>query len=303
MLEDISQPLIVESRRQVPHFGFSDESTWNEKRYRSIGLLTLRAEHAGRISLAAEQALSASNMDALSWKDLRTKNTLRAGKSLLGLVARLAKGGWLRIDVLVWDTHDTRHRVLRRDDTENLARMYYHLMENTTRQRWPDSAHWVMNVDSRADIDWTVLQDCLNGKSRWEKANMRVQQSHFDLSNISTRQGIQVVQDDGHVLIQIADLFAGLAAFSWNQREAHSHWLSENGSQRMFGELRTNRHISSSSSYKHQIALEFHKLNSLEGLNVSHNPNAGFKTFNPSNRINFWHYSPQHQSDKAPTKT
>ena len=47
----------------------------------------------------------------------------------------------IRIDSLMWDIDDSRHKISGRDDTANLCRMYHHLLRNVFLERWPNILH------------------------------------------------------------------------------------------------------------------------------------------------------------------
>ena len=287
----------------VTHKGFSDESSWNQNRYRSIGLVTALTGIADTAGKTVASALEESGVREFAWKDLTTAKRRFAAEKIVDHVFELASPGQLRVDVLIWDTHDARHRIMGRDDTANLARMYYHLMANVMRDRWPRDASWIQHVDKRTDIDWTELEQCLAGRTRKEREGAQAEL----FANTVTYRFLPIVEQvssDEHVLIQVADLFAGMAAFSWNEAQSHGEWVTRQS--RQLRQLRlmpqcTDVSISKSASPKHEV-LERLASSRLFYVSLKAADGEGLRTYGPDHPINFWKYIPQGEFDKAPLR-
>ncbi len=285
---------------QVTHKGYSDESSWNQNRYRSIGLVTAPSDIADTTGKTIASLLEESGLREFAWKDLTTAKRRFAAKKIIQCIVGIARPGNLRVDVLVWDTYDTRHRIRGRDDTANLARMYYHLLSQVMSVRWCRDARWLQYVDGRADIDWTELQDCLTGKTRKERE--APQQSAFSVTT-GQRRSLEVVQGSSFedVLIQAADLFAGMAAFSWNEALRHREWLIDQSSQLRLIPQCSDVTVSNSASEKHKVLKAFAALRPNYVVFRS-DCEEGLITYGPQNPINFWKYTPQGEYDKAPVR-
>ncbi len=285
----------------VTHKGFSDESSWNQNRYRSIGLVSTAptgiADTAGK---TVASALEKSSVREFAWKDLTTAKRKFAAEKIVDHVVELASPGQLRVDVLIWDTHDARHRIMGRDDTANLARMYYHLMANVMRDRWPRDASWIQHVDKRTDIDWAELEQCLAGRTRKEREGA---QAEFIASTATYRPPpiVEQASSDEHVLIQTADLFAGMAAFSWNAVQSHGEWVTRQSGQLRLMPQCTDVSVSKSASPKHEV-LERLASNRLSSVSLKAADGEGLRTYGPDHPINFWKYIPQGEFDKAPLR-
>ena len=292
-------------RESPTHLGYSDESSWNSARYRSLALVTGQAEVMAEIESSVSTSLDASNVRELAWKSLSSAKHRFAAIKVCDEIATAANRQRLRVDVLIWDTHDSRHDVRGRDDSENLARMYYHLMSNAINLRWNAAGFWLVNADERNDMDWQTLEDCLHGRTKREKT---AQQQWFpDLSPVRTARLPRVVQvsSSDQPLVQVADLFAGLATFSWNQSTDHRSWKQvgqeiQAGQQNMFSSLGTGT-VSNSAMFKHEVLDHVTGLR-LSGVAMKAHDGEGLRTYGPKNAINFWSYEPRHASDKAPRK-
>lgn len=287
------------------HIGYADESHWNEGRYRSIALVTAAIPTAEAVGIRVARVLAESKLSGstpeFAWKDLRTDKTLAVANQMMNITVAAAYSEPFRVDVITWDTHDSRHKLPGRDDTANLARMYYHLMIKVIEDRWPKAA-WIISPDERTDMDWAELERCLSYPSRQAKESEQfVLNEQFHV----TSDPPQIVPGTSHYpMIQVADLFAGLASFSWNEYSVHRAWkLRQNGQQDMFAGL--YEPPSKSAEYKHRA------LNYLKQLHIMRLTSADRKKYEqqekglitrPGERINFWLYMPQRDDDKAPTR-
>ena len=184
--------------------------------------------------------------------------------------------------------------------------MYYHLVSVVTKRRWDSIASWLIRVDQRNDMDWNTLEDCLSGRTRNEKIGQQPRLASEASVQMARRPRVKQVSSSDQPLIQIADLFAGLAAFSWNNRQEYRNWKIEaqqvrHGQQSMFSGM-GNIQISNSARFKHEV-LDHISGMELPGVAMDKENNEGLRTFGPTkNRINFWLYIPQREGDKAPTR-
>ncbi len=178
-------------------------------------------------------------------------------------------------------------------------------MSNVINYRWKAAGFWLMQTDERNDMDWETLEDCLHGRTRREKT---ARQEWFpDLAQLRTVRLPRVTQvsSSDQPLVQVADLFAGLATFSWNQSEDHSSWRQvgqkiQAGQQNMFSSLGVGD-VSKSAHFKHEVLDHLVSLR-LSGVAMKTQNGEGLRTYGPKNSINFWKYEPKRKSDKAPQK-
>ena len=188
------------------HIGYSDEAYINE-RYRSIGLVTAPVAKAEFLA----QSLSAIGK-SVEWKELRPSDRLPVVKKRLRVAVEQALAGHIRIDVLVWDMEDSRHRDLPgRDDTADWERMFLHLLA-TTMKKWPDDASWKIYPDERSDVYWPTLKDFLPSKqSRWYAAQSQQRSMGLSREALGLRQRVEGIEQatSEHPIIQLADLVCG----------------------------------------------------------------------------------------------
>jgi hypothetical protein len=292
--------------QEFTHIGFSDESNWNIGRFRSLGLVTTPKEHLGHLTHEMRQVLTDSGMTEFKWSKLKGARERFAAQKICDFAIKHACRGMLRIDVLIWDIQDRRHNVQGRDDVENLQRMYYHLFRNVLRMRWPNNAIWQLYPDEHTAMDWQTVEDCLSAAS----AHVEVESSLFTGGKFSLRLRREFAVEDivqsaskNAPLLQVADLFAGLAVFSREKFREYQQWLqSISPQQYLFANALGLTNPSKKSASRFEVLKHFDEECKKRSLGVSLRTKQGLWTPNPNNLINFWLYEPQHPGDKAPTR-
>lgn len=137
--------------------------------------MTLSSDNLEKLSNDLSKRLSASNVKEFKWKKVNGAKERFAALKLCDFAVEYAYQGILRIDVLIWDTEDARHKVLLRDEIANLQRMYYHLFKNVLRLRWLSDAVWQLYPDEHTAMDWEIVQDFLEYASE----NVGIERSLF----------------------------------------------------------------------------------------------------------------------------
>ncbi len=290
----------------ITHVGFADESHWNIGRFRSLGLVTISVDSLKSINDRLWSLLNESGISEFKWKKLNGAKERFAAQKLCKFAVEACCGRELRVDVLVWDIQDHRHRIAKRDDIANLERMYYHLFRNVLRARWPDSAFWKLYPDEHTALNWATVQDCLDNKS----ITVAVERSLFTGGQFQTRlrrefgiEKIQPVLSEKHPLLQLADLFAGLAVFSRDKFDEYETWMRVKSPQAsLFDEPDDSSDSTRSTKERFPVLKEFDKLCKQRRMGVSLKSKRGLWTPRPENPLNFWPYNPQHLAEKAPTK-
>ena len=213
----------------VTHVGFSDESNWNTGRFRSLGLVTAPLEYLDGLARELRHLLEESDMAEFKWKKLDGAKERFTAQKMCKCTVDKACAMQLRVDVLVWDIQDSRHSVHGRDDIANLQRMYYHLFRNVLRARWPNDAVWRLYPDEHTAMDWETVKDCLDAVStriELERSLLTGGDFRFRLKRDFGIEEITPGNSREHPLLQLADLFAGLAVFSRDKYDGYQGWLS-----------------------------------------------------------------------------
>jgi len=214
----------------------------------------------------------------------------------------------VRVDVLTWDTTDSRHATSGRDDVENLGRLYYHLLCHITR-RFPE-AYWDVIIDKDEKVDFDTLRDCLN--NIFIRPNVgqfpEIVFSAGQMESLGNIKKVEEVESHKEPLVQLADLFAGIARFSNEKGSECCGWLASYGNPDQYplpdfytDEDRLEEHTKSEEC-RYRLIGELYKICKRYRLGVSLRQRERLWTPNPANPINFWLYEPQGYYDKAPTK-
>jgi len=281
------------------HYAFSDDSKHNDGRYNSLAIATLKKEHFEALNKQVNDLLIESGIhDEFKWEKLRNAKYRFTAEKIINFV--FSNQSCLRIDVVIWDLEDKRHKDLKnRDNSENLVRMYYHLASSTLSKRWPiNDSIWQWRPDEQSSVNWDTLQDCINNKKHVYVADLFQQNPDFERVNLKP---IKPSNSGEHSFIQISDLFAGMAAYSFGHFDKYKKWQKQRSPQILLFDEEKQK-FSNSENERFAIIQKFDRMTKSCKLQIALNSTRGFKSHKPDNFINFWLYEPQHDLDKAPTK-
>lgn len=290
------------------HIAFSDESHWNEKRYRSIAAITMNKDHLGELEDHLLGIYRESGISEFRWKDIKGARERFVALKICDFVIKNTLTNILRVDVVCWDVYDSRHNIPQRDDVKNLHRMYRFLFQNILSARWPKGASWELCPHEHTAVDWNHIKTLLD----WDKEELKIykdlftQNKHlFSLKEKFNIDNVHPNKSSDKLFIQLADLFAGMCCFS--RIHFKEYILCENRMSKqlefeLFDNKEKNIKLSRPIKEKSLILHHFYKKCKSKKFGVSLRIYKGLKTFNPQNPINFWWYEPQHKEDKAPTK-
>ena len=112
--------------------------------------------------------------------------------------------------------------------------MYYHLFDSTLRIRWPSESTWELFPDEQSIIDWSTMEDILQASGRDFRLDKDIFSSNqFRYNLFSDYQILRIEELESHSnpLVQLADLFAGLGAYSHSSYEKFLEWKREESAQ------------------------------------------------------------------------
>ena len=289
---------------EISYHAYSDESYFTVSRYRSISVVTLSKQILPQIKPEVLSAIIDSGLKEFKWQKLRQARERFAAIKMIDIVVKWIIAKELRVDTIIWDITDSRHQVLGRDDNANLQRMYFFLFRNVLQKRWPTDSSWELFPDENSIIDWDSVQENLDVSG----LNIKVQPK---LSPESTFrmvlfrefriQSINEVHSEESPLCQVADLFAGIGAYSHTSYGKYKQWKKEKtGQTHMKSILKDTEKLSNGDKNRCEVMNYLNRLCKKYKLTVSLDTFNGFRTFNPKKPVNFWLYEPQHPDDKAP---
>lgn len=274
------------------YYIFTDESNFNKGQYRSVGAIVINEKCLDVIDAQLKYILHQYNIDNITsfkWAKIKSDNKFNALKDFLIFLFPFLEKRLVTIHTLTWNTYDNRHKVEHRDDTENLSIMYYNLIKDITSKKLVSQESLKIYPDQNNSMDWEFLQMLLrNNSTKYDYNNNYIIDSHeIYIKESSTEK---------HNLIQIADIFAGIARTSY---EDYNDYEFYNPQQTRLVPLKK---ISRRQKYRFEIYKIIKKWGEEHKYQISINKKRGFNSFNQDAPINFWFYIPQRLDDKAPTK-
>jgi hypothetical protein len=277
---------------------FSDESYVSGSRYRSIGVFSFPSSRATRIELELSEILASSDVKEFKWEKLRNAKYKFCAVKLIDFIIENINQLKIRLDVLIWDTYDKRHKIIGRDDRANYERMFFHLLRNTLKKRGQNT-RWNIYPDERMGVDWATIKQCLQYKGSESKYVESLFGGFFS-DPYYTIDILEEVNSDENPCCQIADLFAGIAVFAKIDYELFGKWKAI--CTKELSLFSDDKKFSNTQQFRFEVIHHLDNKCKENRLGVSLKSIKCFWTPHPENPINFWHYLPQHESDKAPTR-
>lgn len=298
---------VKEKAKPPSHIAFADEKGYNIGRYRGISLVSIESRHVDSCRKDLNRLLCESDVREFKWEKLGSARERFAAIKLLDFAIEKINNQIMRIDTLTWDTEDSRHKVIGRDDIANLQRMYYRLFKDVLCNKWPDGNTWLLCPDENTALEWNRVRDFLGyASSKTEIRRDLLTHGKFilRLKREFKIEDIKPCESHEEPLVQLADLCAGLAVYSRTSYDRYENWLAKNSDQGTLfrNEKASSIKLSKSDQERCLVLAEFNKKCKNKKLGVSLKRERGLKTFDHSKPINFWWYEPQHEDDKAPCK-
>lgn len=297
-----------------PFCAYFDESGSQTERF--ITLAVVSGEEAALTALREE-------LKGIKQK-YKVSEEIKCEKLERGITARKVATEWLqiavefaterriRIDVMVCDMQDSRNSVPGRDDINNIERLYYHLIEFMIRMH--NHLIWKFYPDENQAVNWDKISEFIS-RTNFAKIKESSSLLLFDEPRAEAKVQLLEVQmrnSKEEELIQLADIFAGLARFSRNKEcpelpkrvERYEYLHSSQKLLDLEGEPEDDKCSQCNDENRCGLTITFYCACKNKGLGVRLKETKFLKTegYNKQNPINFWHYEPQSEMDKAPTK-
>ena len=218
---------------RTTHVGFTDESSWSEKgsNFRSIACISASVEDYCEIEsrLYAARCRAGAKMAELKWNEDK-KKTGRTGAEHQRDVVSLLQAGFdlavekkIRINVIIWDKRDRillprQYNIHKKRDEWHLQNMCRTLVTFVFKQ-------WLSSESSSAPY-WSVAVD-RHGGVNYRKVQEHIRKYQTHKIGIST---VEICEECGapNLSLQLADVIAGLAAYSHNHWESYMWWCQQN---------------------------------------------------------------------------
>lgn len=179
--------------------------------------------------------------------------------------------------------------------------MYYKLLRCISEQG--NQRNWEFYPDEQSSIKWYKIANYLNSTRITRRKPHFLTLFDQDIHRIKFIR-LKQLKSHEEPLIQLADLFAGIACFS--RKKSDECWVEYNKrkkQQSLFNEeTEIKNKISKADLNRCELVFKIYELCKKSNLKVSLESKKYLWTPDPSYPINFWHYEPQHEKDKAPIK-
>jgi hypothetical protein len=248
--------------------GYTDEAQFNFGRYRGLAMISLPEADAPSLGRSLRRLLQNSDLAECKWEKVRSARTYFAGRKLLAWTICQAERSRLRVDTLTWDTEAASRSGQGVPHIANLRRMYRALLEDVLPARWGEEAIWQLYPDEQSAMPWDRLVD-----------------------GLPMVRGIVACRSHEHSLIQLSDLFAGLAVYSRDSYDLYERWLCEPLHRRSREDAEaptaSSEEYSASDRVRWLLLNEFYTACTLRHLGVSLRTRRGLYTGDPSRPLAF----------------
>ena len=261
----------------VTHLAFADEAYRDQGRFRSVACVSMPR---GLYTHNTNSILDARTISSeLKWLKINGGRRLQDAELVFSNIVELAIHQQIRVDVLIWDTEDSRHKIQHRDDIDNLQKMYRFLFRDVVGKRWGRSIKgWLVYVDEQGLRSPDILEDDLR-------------KSH--------QVALKEIHSTDWIFVQVADLFAGIEVFSHLKFDEYKVWQlqpKQSGQHFLPGFPFPKDNSSGVDSYRFRLLQYANDLFKENRMYVSLESYNGFRSIRHMNEqctINFWQYTPQ----------
>ncbi len=294
------------SESQSKHYIFRDESGWDsDNQYGSLAKVSGTYVHTLELHNALLGILNQHSKKEIKFKDIHNHKTKQIANEFLNTSFEFLNASKIKIHVIVWDKHDSRHKVQNRCDVENLKRMYYHNMKSLLKS-WNTETNWHFYPDEFTAIDWQndVVKYIENTRLYPDNDIQQKLFEVFENVKFPTIKGVKELDSKEFPIIQLADLYAGLVRTSRMESENFNKWCCKQNEklQPSLFEENIEVEISNSLRPKFELMHEFREKSKTYKLGVNFSKSNYFTTFHDKRNLSIWHYEPQSEYDKAPIK-
>lgn len=289
---------------------YSDESGIFDHRFQTIAVVSGLEIVLAQLKSKLKVFLDRHGIDEIKFAEIRTHHPkVEAAREFIKYSVReFASRLKIRLDILIWDTQDSRHAIPGRDDIANLEFMYYKVLTHTARQ-W-NQAEWNFYPDKNSQVHWNEIVEYLNRTrlARYQSNLLSLLESEYGTQSLRFKT-IEPIDSLYEPLIQLADLFAGMARFVKEEGKQCIQWLDY---RRNKNQLSLPHFINGKNTVdetivtrqnRFQLIGEFNNLCKRHKMGISLRQRRCLWTPDPTKPINFWNYEPQHEYDKAPKRT
>lgn len=289
------------------YVAFSDECNYSgSDRYGSCALITGEINDSRKLHKDLKKVLKENVVSEIKWKILgKKKDYNKTAEQFFKIAFDYIYKNKIRIDVICWDLKDSRNNVKGRDNIANFHRMIHHLLKNALTSRWPKNLTWCYYPDVNDSVEWDEVKYFLNLKQVYcHDDQIIISDKNSSFSIFYNIKEVQPKESKEFMIIQLADLFAGLQTYSRINYKKYSQYIEESSTQNILFKRDHRDFIQLSNADKSKLPLirYVYEQCKLLSLSTAINKENGIYSRNPDDRLNYWIYIPQNEKDKAPIK-
>jgi hypothetical protein len=290
------QPLGEVMREGKVFQAYSDESGINPgDRYTSVSVVSGEAEALNHLRDKLGEVLRDAKIREVKFSKIDRYGSpyRKAAVDFVGCAVDFAVYNRVRVDTITTDNEWINGEGYGSYSEPDLEGMYYQVLPNVGR-RW-GRTEWDFYPDENSGVNWSGLVSSLNTTSmlstEWGRKRFiggSDEDAEFQFSEV------EELNSAGEPLIQLADVFAGIARFSHEDNGGCAEWVerSRDGSEgiwipSMAGD-KGNKERSNECRY--ELIGGLYSICHSHRLYVSLRTEKHLKTWRPENPINFWDY-------------
>lgn len=243
------------------HLAFGDETRYNVGRVRGLGMASAPASEVARLEGELREMLTASGVAECKWEKVRSARAEFAAAKLLRWTLDRAQEDVLRVDTLTWEAESDAQRTAALPYRPRLRQMYKRLLGDILPRRRLADAKFAVIPDEQGLLAWDALA-----------------------AELPRVERIVPSRSQDHPLIQLADLFAGLAAYSRERYTTYDRWLSLPRDARV-----ATADLSAADRVRCRLLDDFFTVCKYHRLGVSLRTNWGLRTYDVAAApLGFW---------------
>ena len=280
---------------------YSDESGINiGDRYTSISVVSGEAEALNYLRDKLGETLRDKNVDEVKFSQI-TRYGSPVTKAAVGFVGcavnDFAVCNSVRIDTITMDNECLSGEDYDSYGEPDLEGMYYQVLSNVGR-RW-GCTKWELYPDENSGVNWSEIVSSLNMTSMLTAQGS--QKPFMDGSDKDGQFEFSAVEELNSVeepLVQLADLFAGMARFSHEDSGGCAEWVGRSRDEKQVRLIpsmaRDKGNITRLKECRYRLIGGLYSLCHRHRLYVSLRSEKHLRTWRPQSPINFWDYRRRH---------
>lgn len=255
---------------------YSDESGINVgDRYTSVSVVSGEAEALNYLRDKLRETLRDKNVDEVKFSKISSYGSpyTKAAVDFVGCVVNdFAICNKVRIDTITTDNECLNGEDYDSVSEPDLEGMYYHVLSHVGR-RW-GCTQWGFYPDENSRVNWSGI--------------VSSEDAQFQFSEVKELNSV------GEPLVQLADLFAGMARFSHEDNGGCAEWVErsrDEGQGKLIPSMAWDKgNIPKLKGCRYKLIGGLYFLCRRHKLYVSLRSEKHLRTWRPQSPINFWDY-------------